>query len=284
MHHHAATLIRTALDELKPSYPRIFSSFGKDSLAVIHLAAQFDIRDVLYIPDLDEVYDQDFILSVVAKYQLRVTRCALGRAMYLPFKDQPLFMALPFIDETHVTGVPTSMTPWNGSGPFICLDEELRTTRGVITAEKTDLLLTGFKYADVQKATCPIPQDLMPQAMRLARTRAIYDTGPRFDLAPGLPACAPLFYWDDVDVWKFLRESGITVSPRVYDGEQRRDTTQRWCTRCHDPALPSIVDCPKIRAPILNTAALANPLAERVRQLGVMGVLTHEEAEVLSHG
>lgn len=270
-------MIEMALEQYKPKFPRIMSSFGKDSLAVIDLAAQFGIRDVLYIQDLDEVYDEEYIKWVVDQYQLTVTRCGLGRAMFLPFPTQPLLLAFPYVNWQCVTPIPTTMRRWEGEGRYVCLDDELRTTRGVVTPVDTDFILIGYKLADVEKATCPVPQDFLSQSMRDARRDEIANRGPVFDLAPGLPAVAPLFWWSDTDTWDYLERNSIPVSPLAYRSRTKVAPTTQWCTRCHDPAGPSKTWCPKVQADILNTAALSNPLPSRIAELVDLGVLTPDE-------
>jgi hypothetical protein len=274
----ARLIIESELARLRPIYPRVMSSFGKDSLAVIDLAAQFNIRDVLYIQDLDEVYDEEYIQWVIGHYSLSVTRCALGRAIFLPFKDQPLFMSFPFVNQRAVTPIPTTMRRWEGTGRYVCLDDELRTTRGIVSPVDTDFLIIGFKLSDVEKATCPVPHDKLPLEARNARRNTIAKKGPCFELAPGVPAVAPLFWWSDDEVWDYLERHGLPVSARTYDGHTKREPSARWCTRCHDPHASSLMWCPKVQTEILNTAALTNPLPSAIHALQMMKILTEDEA------
>lgn len=264
--------------------PMVMVSFGKDSLVLIDLLAAHGVKAVLYLEDDDEVIDRPFIQSVVDRYGLSVTRMNRGRGMFFVVKDQPLFLAFPFVSRQHFTPVPTNMIPYTSScQDFQCVDEMLSNERGaVLPSYDPDFVFCGFKKTDVNAKGCLTFLNLLGADVvndRLARISALTE------IAPGLPLCLPLLHWTDDQVWAYLKDRGLPWSHEVYDAAgQRRPTEKQWCFRCHDPRESSIVFCPKLGRNVLNLPAMTQDTDLQLERLVRLGLMSTPERGELTNG
>lgn len=243
----ALAVLETALKESKNPY--VLSSFGKDSLAALSLAARCGVRKVLYLEDRDEIVDEDHIQRTVEKYQLEVTRMNSGRALLYFIDDQPFLLGLPFVNRTTMMPIPTNLDPYKAGEAFTCVDDRLSADHGACLDLDTDLLISGFKLADWEDNTCRTFVDRLSGSTKetyLSQYRHV------MELAPGVKLVSPLLTWSHADVWDYLDAEGIVASPLMYDGRSRRPHANRACVRCHDPALPGKVLCPKTGKEITN--------------------------------
>lgn len=264
--------------------PVAMVSFGKDSLVLIDLLHHHHVTTVLYLEDDDEVIDRDHIGRIRDRYALDVVRMNRGRGMFFVLKNQPLFLAFPFVSRRHITPVPTNMIPYveGSTAEFHCVDEMLRAERGIAVALEPDLVFSGFKLSDVAAKGCLTFINLLgADTYRETLTRLALTT----ELAPGLPLALPLLHWTDAMVWQYLRDHDVPWSQLVYDNEGKRRTADRqWCFRCHDPREASIVHCPKVGHPVLNLAGLADDTDLKVETLVRLGIMTAEQRRDLNHG
>lgn len=264
--------------------PAAMVSFGKDSLVLIDLLAEHGVKAALYLEDDDEVIDRPFIQSVVDRYELQVMRMNRGRGMFFVVKDQPLFLAFPFVSRQHFTPVPTNMIPYDPTScqDFHCVDDMLSNERGAVLRYDPDFIFCGFKKTDVSAKGCLTFINLLGADVitdKLARIE------PLTELAPGMPLCLPLLDWTDDQVWAYLRERNLPWSHEVYtmDGK-RRPTEKQWCFRCHDPRESSIVFCPKLSRDVLNLAAMTKDTDLQLERLVRLGIMSTPERGELTNG
>ena len=262
------------------AHPAIMSSFGKDSMVVIHLAARLGVRTVLYLEDRDEIIDDAHREAVIAQYGLRMVRLRSGRAVLYSIQGQPYLLAFPFVSRTYALPVPTNINPWPGAGPYMCMDDRLRAEHGATLDHPVDCLITGMKRADWESNTCRVFVDALPPAEREAAAARFTATAAIADVRPDFRLVSPLLDWSHDDVWDFIEACRIPTSPRMYDGRARRPFTHYVCYRCHDPEGPFIVDCPKLGRRIANLGS-SGTWGFGVQSLHNLGLITQEEARAL---
>lgn len=255
-------------------------SFGKDSLALVHMAAQHGVRDALYLDNIDEIVDAEYIDCIVKRYGLRLHHLPKGRGVLFFVKGTAQFFCFPYVSPTIMLPVPMSLTPWAGSGPFMCVDEELRADLGTQVNFEFDVLLWGQKCADLLDgggACLPWFPLLSPEAQQAYHAR-MTPPAPHWTLG-SIPCCSPLWDWSQEEVWEYIDHYDLPVSVKVYDGQQRRLHQNLACYRCHDPTLPMTVACPKLQQNITNMGAVTAP--DGLSQLQRLGLLSIDEIEGL---
>ncbi len=268
-------MLSTALRGAK--HPCVLSSFGKDSLATIDLAARQGVRRVLYLEDRDEIVDEAHIARTVARYRLDVTRLPSGRALLYFIRNQPLLLGLVHVNRTTLTPIPTNVDPYVEGEPYTCVDDRLRATLGPQLDYDADVIIAGFKRADWDSNTCRVVVDSMNEADRAAYLARYTHIMP---VAPGVRMVYPLLDWTHDDVWDYLARRRIEASSLMYDGRTKRPHQNPVCYRCHDPRLPRLVECPKLGTLITNLGDVQAP--DSLLQLARLGIITEATARELT--
>lgn len=268
--------------------PRLafFTSFGKDSLAVMHLARPFGVRTCLTIPNHDEHFDFDFLAALVAAWELDVHVLPQGRAFFCVHRGVPSMLSLVAVSPTTVTLTPTTLPTWEEGDPrpCVCVDEELRTTRGVFPSQDFDGVLGGFKLVDLQRdAACRSLIHTLPDDVIATHIRAHRLDQPHTALSASMTLHLPLLHWTNEEVWEYLEAYQVPYSRRVYDATHAKPApTRAWCYRCHDPAQPMVVSCPKLGQPVLNVAPKTGETAFTIERLRRLGCFSEAEAALLA--
>ena len=246
-------------------------SFGKDSLVLLDLAVPMGVRDVLYLENIDELVDPVYQARIVESYGLRFKLLPKGRGLLFFVNGTAQFFCFPFVSATTMLPVPMGLSPWNGELAFMCVDDELRATHGPVVDYDFDVLFFGQKRVDLLDGggTClPWFPQLSEHAQREYHAR-LTPRGPQWRLGY-LNACSPLYDWAQDDVWDYIEQKKLPVSPIIYDGRKRRLHQNVACYRCHDPNLPAKVFCPKLEKEITNLGALSPQGPERLVPLGLL--------------
>lgn len=275
----ARTRIAAALDAAKR--PALMCSFGKDSIVLLDMLARFGVRDVLYLENIDEVVDRDYIAAVTERYALRVHTLPKGRGVLFFVRGSAQFFCFPFVSPTVAIPVPMTLTPWDASADnFMCVDDELRADLGTTVPYDFDLLFWGQKRADLLDgggACLPWFPMLSPGAQAGYHAR-MTPRAPEWTLGD-IACCSPLYDWSQDDVWEYIAAHALPVSSRVYDGRARRLHRNNACFRCHDPSQPAIVACPKLNRGITNLGAVTAP--DGLAQLARLGLISDAEMKEL---
>lgn len=249
----------------------LMCSFGKDSLVLVDMLAAHGVRDVLYLENIDEVVDHAYMAAIVDRYNLRLRTLPRGRGVLFFVRGTPQFLCYPFVSPVTMLPVPMALSPWNGEGEYLCVDEELRATHGTVVDFAYEALFFGNKRCDLLDgggACLPWFPMLSADAQRAYHARMTPATP--FWRLNEMAACSPLLNWSQADVWEYIEHRQLPTSVKVYDGRQRRLHQNRACYRCHDPALPAKVHCPKLGRPITNLGALVPPSLDALVALGMM--------------
>jgi hypothetical protein len=250
-------------------------------MVVVDMLAAFGVRDVLFLEDLDEYVDHDYIRQMTAKYRLNVVRIPKGRALFFIVGDTPLLLSLPYISRKHMTPVPTNVDPWT-SGRYTCIDDELRAPHGTIVDDEGDLFFLGFKVSDVTSGNCVTFIDKLPPEMADARKRLAEGLGTLFPFVGDVQGCAPLARWSDDDVWDYIETYKVPYSVRVYNNRKRLPYGNPCCYRCHDHREAGVVFCPKVQQYITNLAHFTHPTDLTLKALTRLGFITPTEEKHLA--
>ena len=264
--------------------PFAVSSFGKDSLVLLHLLQRHGVTNVLHLEDTDEVVDWPFIWKLQKEYGLKIYPLSRGRVVFFVVGDTPVFTALSFLDDRHLTVFPTTVTPYSGVGSFVCVDSELHAMRGYTLDVSFDLLFAGTKHVDLTTGGCKSFMNLLSDETLVKRLDDQFAPTVHRDLAPGIRACDPLLHWTDQQVWDYIETYDLDWSRLVYnDDHTKKPTGRQWCFRCHDPREGSIVTCPRTQQKILNFAAMTQDHDLQIQRLGRLGLLNVQEVKELTH-
>jgi hypothetical protein len=226
-----------------------------------------------------------YIQHVTQLYDLTVTKLPKGRSLFFVIGGTPMLLSFPFVNSFHMLPMPTNVTPFdeNTHARFACVDDELLATHGTVVADDGDLMFVGQKLTDVKLQSCVTPVNKLPDDLLQRYVNMLIQHGVHYEIAAGLPACAPLKQWTDDDVWNYIAHNALPWSSAVYSKRQRRPHDYSVCYRCHDPHGDGKVFCPKLQTAITNLAHFTNPTAAALRTLTELRLLTAEEAEAI-HG
>lgn len=270
--HEAQAILEQALKGSRNPY--VLSSFGKDSLAVLDLCADFGVRRVLYLEDRDEIVDETHRQGIIARYGLEVHRLTSGRAVLYFLQQQPYLLGLPFVSAHVALPVPTNIDPYQPGLPFTCIDDRLRATHGGPLTINPDCIIGGFKRADWDTNTCRIAMDRLSPA---AKAEYVASYRPIMEMPFGLRLISPLLEWSHDDVWDYLAERSILASPLMYNGRVRRPYANPVCYRCHDPFGPQLVHCPKTGRHLMNLGAVCGDADAGLYALTRLGLIPGTE-------
>lgn len=265
--------------------PAVMCSFGKDSLVLVDLLTRYGVRDVLYLENIDEVVDNEYITTIVERYGLRVHPLPRGRGVLFFVRGTAQFFCYPFVSATTMLSVPMALPPWTGAGAYLCVDDELRAVHGAVVPYDFDVLFFGNKHVDLRDGggACLPWYPMLSAAAQDAYRHRMTPTTPRWRFQT-LVGCSPLLDWTQDDVWAYIDDRHLPVSANVYDAHrQRRLHTTRACYRCHDPNLPATVLCPRVGAPITNLGAFLPPTLAPMVALGLMSEAEAEELHADCH-
>lgn len=281
---HRTETARTRIERTlrRSKRPAIMCSFGKDSLVLCDLLADYiDVPDTLYLENIDEIVDAEYNAMIVERYGLRMHLLPRGRGVLFFVRDTAQFFCFPFLSSQTMLPVPMSLTPWTGKGDYLCVDEELRATHGTVVSYNFDALFFGHKRCDLLDGggSCLPWFPLLSDASKRAYHARMTPQSPYWKINE-MAACSPLYDWSQADVWAYIEAHGLPISEKVYDpiARTRRLHTNQACFRCHDPSLPAKVHCPKLGQPITNLGAL---MPRGAQDLVPLGMLEPREVEEL---
>lgn len=279
--HELSAMLRIGETLRDKQRPALMCSFGKDSLVLLDMLARFGVRDVLYLENIDEVVDHDYIAELISRYDLTLHPLPKGRGLLFFVQGTAQFFCFPYVSPTTMIPVPMALTAWDGTSPApMCVDDELRADLGTTVPYTFDLLFWGQKRADLLDgggACLPWFPMLAPDAQHAYHAR-MTPQSPLWSIND-IACCSPLWDWSQDAVWDYIDARGLPLSAKVYDGRQRRLHRNNACFRCHDPSLPMTVYCPKSQAFVTNMGAITAP--DGLSQLQRLGLLTADEARDL---
>lgn len=249
----AKAIIQVAADT--GSRPAVLSSFGKDSMVLMHLTKATLKRDPLstHAFPLPVIYWRGPWFAHKHEFAQRV-----ARQWSMEVHDYMPVAAGIKVNEQHLElvgryslGVGYIDIPTNVCRPeeyprrdYLCglRDWILRPKSGAITFP-WDTLLHGHKSSDVDPFEGQVP-------LRSDREQ-IHDN---------LQLFFPLREWTDLDVWEYLEENHVQFQRQRY-GQGRTELEDKWhnndythaCTACIDPRVSDPkVFCPKLKSFVPN--------------------------------
>jgi 3'-phosphoadenosine 5'-phosphosulfate sulfotransferase (PAPS reductase)/FAD synthetase len=212
----------TILEALeKGSEPRLLCSFGKDSLVMLDLLAPYGVRKSLFLYDTDEIIDWEYIQKVVDLYKVELIPLSKGRAVFHVLRGTPMLLSFPYITPTCMLPIPTNVHPYQeGDRKFTCIDHRLRTVYGPALPDNGDLMFLGQKLTDLENNSCLTVVNSFASRDFAGFVDKLAEQGEHFDIAPGLPACTPIKFWTDDDVWDYIEMRELPWSKKVYRRRQ----------------------------------------------------------------
>jgi len=263
-------LIQQGLQEYKN--PVVFSSFGKDSIVLLHLIRQFSDIPVVFHkePFFPRKYEfankliQDWDLTV---YDFPPFQCAV-QSTFLDDETEEIEIVNyhdcslnPELIRFYV--IPTGIiTPQSSDSPFLCaLNDILLKPKGRFSFP-WDCCFVGHKSSDT---------DVFYDSIELNTYIQENDNAPDWIF--------PLKDWTDEDLWKYTNENNLPWNKyRYYRGEadrpksmegvkifrgQYRDMTYNpdyfeTCFNCISKRNPDMVKCPKTGKMVRNVSEKCN--------------------------
>lgn len=237
----------------------LLCSFGKDSMALLHLVRETVAREPLsaHAFPLPVIFWRDPWFPHKYEFAERVIR-SWGIAVH----DFPPVAAGVKVNANSIElsaryslGVGTIDLPKNTLPPeryefrrdYLCgLNDWLLRPKNAMHTFPWDVLIHGHKSSDVDpfEGSVPLRND-------------------REQVTDSVSLFFPLREWTDGDVWSYLRENHVPWQKERYSADGTDQPDQWWnpdythaCTRCIDPREKGkMVDCPKLGFPVLNIGA-----------------------------
>lgn len=233
--------------------PAIMCSFGKDSLAMLHL-----VRGMGY--ELPVVFNREpwfprkyaYANQLIAEWDLTVhdfppaTIALRENEQPTPTERIDFVCNWSFGSGLTLAGVMGARTPAPGEKYLCGLRDVLFRPRGSLQSSPWDVLLIGSKASDSKSA---------------GNISALcYD----IKRSPAGALAFPLRRWTDSDVWQYLEENGAPIDHGRYEKDSTgwheradaRGNVDLWpvCTRCMDKSNPASVHCPRLGHDVNNVA------------------------------
>jgi len=255
----ARDVIEAALRDFLPDQVRIMASFGKDSMAVVHLAHLYGVDCVLYLPDEADPEDAGHREGVTALYGLQVEKLLKGRQILAFPNGLPFLIGFVWVSDSVMMPVPTPLPALGTVAEtpnYYCVDEELRAEHGVKpNLRDVRCLIFGTKRVDFLSNDCLSYLSGLPVETRerLIAVEKPYAPLPGTSLMAGFP----LWDWTDEDVWEYVEAESVPVSREMYDSRRKQPSEARYCYACHNPKGPQVVGCPRYGRAITNLGSYA---------------------------
>lgn len=232
--------------------PVIMCSFGKDSMALLHLVRQVDADiPVLFHREPFFPAKYHFANKVAEAWNLKVYDYP-ATATSIGCKNGLMEILNHYQVGKSQAIVPTGIDPDSEKRikkgeQFLCAKEDLLKKPLGTFEFPWDCVLVGHKSSD----TDPMWGDLKLHAdIR--------------QMPGGADWFFPLRTWTDADIWEYIESYGVPVHLDRYekvDGSWREKQDKGLnpdyfpaCTRCLDKNQPSVVFCPKLKAQITNVS------------------------------
>lgn len=247
---------RRLLDQLFAEFrsPIVASSFGKDSMALLHLARSIrpDIPTVFFrSPFFPRKYT--YANRIISDWDLTThefppSACVLQEnPQPIPTERIDFVFSYTFGPNASIDAAFGAYDP-KPNEPFLCgIRDLLLRPKGGLQQCPWDVLLLGSKTSDSK-----------PQGSLAAL---------QYDLrrTPTISAAFPLRTWTDSDVWEYLEANHVPIDLGRYE-----KTASGWrehadksansdffptCTRCMERDAAPIIHCPRLNCDVTNVAA-----------------------------
>jgi hypothetical protein len=237
------------------SRPAILSSFGKDSMVLLHLVRAMGLTlPVIFHRDPWEPWKNKFADDIISGWKLAVydwLPAATGIKVRKTFETVGRWQTGPksFAD------IPKNIIPPSNRQDFLCgLRDIMDRPKGGCHYHPWDLYLCGHKSSDVDECDGPVPLSV--------------------ELFHGPPDVAfPLRDWSDEDVWDYIRRERVPIQEERYNrvtGKLREGHEHfsndyiTACVRCLDPRMGSMVSCPKLNGAMIPNVSAKFPRFDRI--------------------
>lgn len=231
--------------------PVIMSSFGKDSMVLVHLIRRLGVNLPVVFhrePFLPQKYIfanqviRDWNLTVYDYAPMDVAMVKNGAAAELMnFYQCGVQGNQPLLNR-----VPTGLTPMVEGEPWLCVKDDLLAKPLGTFTWPWDVAFIGHKACDVDpiNGRMPLQADVVPNP-------------------GGATMVFPLREFTDADIWQYHKDFNLPFHHARYD----QATGQEWPQKIHNPDYfeacwacvdrdgPPIVECPKLGVRLANVAS-----------------------------
>lgn len=243
----ARAIIAAALGRF--TAPAIMCSFGKDSMAVLHLVRQLE-------PDLPVIFHREpfeprkyaYANRIIAEWNLAVYDFPPERIEVQENGNELHLMKYYPLGGGKNCGLATGVRPPLEGDKFVCGLRDLYGKPTGTFAYPWDLVFHGHKSADVDPVLGALPL-FADYALNVEAATAVF----------------PLRTWTDADVWAYLETNDVPLHADRYikiDGRwrDRADKVHNpdyvtACTACMRSAGPRSVPCPKLQGQLVQNVS-----------------------------
>jgi len=231
----------------RAQYPIVACSFGKDSLALLHLVRR--VQEDVPVLFFYEEFQPDkiaFARSVIAAWGLQVHTYEPSKMELIAGGGEVELIRRQELGEGACFYMPIGTNPGFGAD-YVCGVEVLQRPVTEDAQYCWDATFIGHRSADVDPVYGQMP--LADYAAKAGHTTLVY----------------PLRDWQTADVWAYTERHGVPYNERRYDRERGyQERAERAfnndyydiCTRCFSPFAAPRVFCPKLGAEMANHAAV----------------------------
>jgi 3'-phosphoadenosine 5'-phosphosulfate sulfotransferase (PAPS reductase)/FAD synthetase len=255
----------TALLRYFPEPRALMCSFGKDSIALLHLA-----REVLPPnPMLAHQYPvpvihfrnpwfpakYEFADSITRSWGLEVHDCLPINAG-VKTKEDMIELVARYQFGTGAIDLPINTLPPSPRKDFACGLQWVYRPRQSSSTWNIKTVFIGHKSSDVDQFEGHVP--LKHDAAKVGEVNMVF----------------PLRHWTDDDIWEYIETNHVPYDKRRYAG--RMEVPDKWlnpdyinaCTNCCDPRnKEKMVLCPKLNKQVENVGGQIPVLSERPKYI-----------------
>lgn len=240
----AQSLIASVLANAKN--PCVMCSFGKDSIAVLHMVMQQKKLKVVFHREPFQHHKYDYANSIIRDWDLHVIDYP-PLATAVNESDAEFEIVNQYQAGNRYVYLPTGFRQSSGSGAICAFDDVYNKPTGTFNYP-FDIAFHGHKSVDVDPILGAVPLN-SDVAMNVGSISAAF----------------PLRHFTNADVWRYIEENEIPIHHGRYEKvngqwQEREDKTNNpdyisACYACMSKKSGPSVYCPKLNCNVSNVSA-----------------------------
>lgn len=228
----------------RSSKPIVMCSFGKDSLAMLHLIRTIKKTPVLFFKEAFFAKKNRFANELSEEWDLDVYDFPPFAVRTIQDNDNFEVVNLYKIGPREFIFLPTGVSPPREGERFLCAKEDfIEKPKASMVDFPWDLVFIGHKSSDVNPF--------------VGRTKIInYESN-----VGDKVFCYPIKDWTDQDIWDYIRDNDIPYNDKRYQENNSEFSDLSFnadyfptCFKCLDYKESQMVMCPKSNSMIMNSS------------------------------